>query len=180
MTLGLALAIVLGFLVVALGFVTYHLATRLGSLEAAVSGGLETPDHALTSLEYASRFSAAVARSELAADLGDGISLFVDSDSASNAGLLDVVANLATGRGITLVCAGDPPQSRWPDDLTVRSGFGAQFEAAGIVATPYGMVIADQRVVAVRILGSTTAIYELLGVPAPSQAPIEPTPLEVD
>lgn len=178
MTLGLALVIVLAFLVVALGFAVYHLTTRVSSLETAIDGGLRAPERPLAPNEFAERFATASERAALAGDLGDGVSLFFDDDAGPCGELLDVIANLQTGRGVTLVFKGEPPAPRWPADVAVRSGLGQRFDAAGIVATPFGMTILDGRVIEAKLLGSDTAVHELLGTP-PS-ANIQQTPLEVD
>jgi hypothetical protein len=177
-TLGLALVIVLGFLVIGLGFAVYHLTTRISSLETAIDGGLRSPDRPLAPAEFAARFATASERASLAAELGDGVCLFLGDHTAGAAGLLDVVANLATGRGLTLVFSGEAPEPRWPSDVTVRTGFGPRFEPAGIVATPFGMTIHDGRVLEAKLLGSDAALHELLGTPPRTN--IQPTPLEVD
>lgn len=178
MTLGLALVIVLGFLVLALGFAVYHLTTRVSTLETAIDGGLGPPDRALAPDEFAQRFATAAERAVLARELGDGVSLFFENDAGPGAELLDVIANLATGRGITLVFKGDAPEPRWPADVTVRARFGQRFESAGIMATPFGMTILDGRVLDATLLGSDAAVHELLGTPPRSN--MRQTPLEVD
>ena len=178
MTLGLALVIVLAFLAVALGFAVYHLTTRVSTLETAISGGLETPERPLSGNEFAARFANATERASLAREFGAGVALFVDGDCARSNELLEIVANLATGRGITLAFRGDAPASRWPADTSVHSNLGSRFERAGVVATPFGMTISDGRVLEARLLGSDAALYDLLGTRPGS--PIEPTPLEVD
>jgi len=178
MTVGLALVIVLSFLVVALAFAVYHLTTRVSSLETAIDGGLRTPDRALSADEFAARFTVASERATLARELGDGLAIFIETDSGRSGELLDTLANLSTGRGVTLVCAADAPAPRWPADLTIRTHLAARFEPAGIVATPFGMKIADGRVIEARLLGTDEALSELLGS-RPSQN-IQTTPLEVD
>lgn len=178
MSLGLAFAIVLGALVVLLGLVTYHLTTRISLLESAVDGGLRAPERSLTGAEYAARFANAMGRAALARELGDGIAIILNGTSAREREILDITANLATGRGITLVFGGEPSADRWPTDLTIRSNMAHAVEAAGIVATPFGMRISDGRVAEARLLGSNDSLFELLGTT--ERATSQPTPLEVD
>jgi hypothetical protein len=178
MSLGLTLVIVLSLLVIVLGFAVYHLTTRVSNLETAIDGGLRTPERALSSAEFATRFTQATARADLARLLGDGVALFLDPQSSSSAQVLDTVANLSTGRGLHLVFRAAPPPARWPHDTTVHTQLGERFDPAGVVATPYGMLIADGRVIEAKLLGSPQALEEFLG--GRTAPPISPTPLEVD
>jgi hypothetical protein len=178
MTLGLTLIIVLSALVVALGMAVYHLTTRVSSLETAVDGGLRTPERPLASAEFAARFAQAGERAELAREIGDGVALFVDTDSPSSTQLLDTVAALGTGRGLHLIFKGAAPAPQWPSDTTIHQNLGGRFDPAGIVATPFGMLISDGRVLDAELLGSTAALDQFLsGGIAPQ---ISQTPLEVD